>query len=295
MNALKLHEIPDRVTVSSGNGGLPVVRVQSDFSTAEIYPHGAHVTGFQKHGEAPLLFMSAASEFLAEKPIRGGVPVIFPWFGSREGMVAHGFARLAEWDLVAASVRPLGSVKLSFQLPTEEPYKVTFDVTVGSSLIMELGVRNTGDTPFTFETCLHTYFQIGDIRQLRVSGLQGSPYHDQLLDAEFTETADAIRFSAETDRTYQDTAATVAIIDPVLDRGIIVSKTGSKSTVVWNPWIAKSQRMPDFGDDEYLRMVCVESGNVSENSVTLAPGEEALLTVEVSSFPLTDPICSHAG
>jgi D-hexose-6-phosphate mutarotase len=87
----------------------------------------------------------------------------------------------------------------------------------------------------------------------------------------------------------------VAIIDPVLDRAIIVSKTGSKSTVVWNPWIAKSQRMPDFGDDEYLRMVCVESGNVSENSVTLAPGEEALLTVEVSSFPLTDPIGSRAG
>jgi glucose-6-phosphate 1-epimerase len=295
MNALKLHEIPGRVTVSSGNGGLPVVRVRSDFSTAEIYPHGAHVTGFQKHGEAPLLFMSAASEFLAEKPIRGGVPVIFPWFGSREGMVAHGFARLAEWDLVAASVRPLGAVKLSFQLPTEEPYKVTFDVTVGSSLIMELGVHNTADTPFTFETCLHTYFQIGDIRQLRVSGLQGTRYHDQLLAAGFAETADAIRFSAETDRTYQETSATVAIIDPVLDRAIIVSKTGSKSTVVWNPWIAKSQRMPDFGDDEYLRMVCVESGNVSENSVTLAPGEEALLTVEVSSFPLTDPIGSRAG
>ena len=295
MNALKLHEIPDRVTVSSGNGGLPVIHIRSDFSTAEIYPHGAHVTGFQRHGEAPLLFMSAASEFRAEKPIRGGVPVIFPWFGSREGMVAHGFARLTEWDLVATSVLPLGWIKLCFQLPTEEPYRVTFDVTIGSSLIMELAVCNTGAVPFTFETCLHTYFQIGDIRQLRVSGLQGTRYHDQLLAADFTETAEAIRFSAETDRTYQDTAATVAIIDPVLDRSIIVSKTGSKSTVVWNPWIAKSQRMPDFGDDEYLRMVCVESGNVSENAVTLAPGAESMLTVEVSSFPSTDLIGSRAG
>ena len=295
MNALKIHEIPDRVTVSSGNGGLPVIRVRSDFSTAEIYPHGAHVTGFQKHGETPLLFMSAASEFHADKPIRGGVPIIFPWFGSREGGVPHGFARLAEWDLVATTVLPLGSIKLCFQLPTDEPYRVTFDVTIGSSLIMELGVRNTGDAPFTFETCLHTYFQIGDIHQLQISGLQGTRYHDQLFAADFSETAAAIRFSAETDRVYQDTAATVAIIDPVLDRSIIVSKTGSMSTVVWNPWIAKSQRMPDFGDDEYLRMVCVESGNVSDHAVTLAPGEKALLTVEVSSFPLTDPTGSCAG
>lgn len=287
MNALKIHEIPDRVTVSSGNGGLPVIHVRSDFSTAEIYPHGAHLTGFQKHGEEPLLFMSAASEFHEEKPIRGGVPVIFPWFGGREGMVAHGFARLAEWDLVAASVLPLGSVKLSFQLPADDPYRVTFDVTVGSSLIMELAVSNTGTAPFTFESCLHTYFQVGDIHQVRVEGLQGASYRDQLLAADLTETAEAIRFSAETDRIYQDSGTTVAIIDPVLNRTIDVSKAGSESTVVWNPWIAKSQRMPDFGDDEYLRMVCVESGNVREHAVTLAPGEKSMLTVEVGSSPFT--------
>ncbi|MCF7674979.1 MAG: hypothetical protein K9N23_02025 [Akkermansiaceae bacterium] len=100
-----------------------------------------------------------------------------------------------------------------------------------------------------------------------------------------TETADAIRFSAETDRIYQDTGAAVAIIAPGLNRAISVSKAGSKSTVVWNPWIAKSQRMPDFGDVEYLRMVCVESGNVREHAVTLVPGGKSRLTVEVGSSP----------
>jgi D-hexose-6-phosphate mutarotase len=290
MNTLKIHEIPGRVSVSSGNGGLPVIHVQSDFSSAEIYPHGAHVTGFQKNGEAPLLFMSAASEFHEEKPIRGGVPVIFPWFGGREGMAAHGFARLAEWDLVAVDALPIGSIKLRFQLPADDPYRVTFDITIGSSLIMELAVSNTGSAPFTFETCLHTYFQIGDIHQLRIEGLQGARYHDQLLATDVTETADAIRFSAETDRVYQNTEATVAIMDPALGRTIVVAKSGSKSTVVWNPWIAKSQRMPDFGDEEYLRMVCVESGNVREHAVTLDPGEVAMLTVEVSSIPFIDPI-----
>jgi D-hexose-6-phosphate mutarotase len=285
MNPLKTNEIPGRVTVSSGSGGLPLLRVRSDHSTAEIYQHGAHVTGFQKHGEAPLLFMSAASEFHVDKPIRGGVPVIFPWFGGREGMVAHGFARLAEWDLVAAGVLPGGAVKVCFRLPADDPHRVTFDVTVGASLIMELTVANSGAAPFSFESCLHTYFQIGDIRQVRVVGLHGARYHDQLLAADLTESAAAIRFAAETDRIYQDSGAAVEIIDPVLERIIEVRKTGSKSTVVWNPWIEKSRRMPDFGDDEYLRMVCVESGNVREHTVTLQPGEESRLTVEVRSSP----------
>ena len=278
-------EIPGQVSIATGQGELPVIHIQTALSTAEIYLHGAHVTGFQLPGEAPLLFMSAASEFHADKPIRGGVPVIFPWFGGREGLPAHGFARLADWEWTTSQVLPDGSVKLGFRLPAAEPHAVTFLVTAGSSLIMELAVTNTGDAAFTFETCLHTYFQIGDIHQLEVAGLQGTRYHDQLLDTDLTETNETIRFTAETDRTYQDTAASVTIIDPALNRVIEVSKAGSKSTVVWNPWIAKSQRMPDFGDDEYLRMVCVESGNVREHAVTLAPGETSSLTVAVSSTP----------
>jgi D-hexose-6-phosphate mutarotase len=30
-----------------------------------------------------------------------------------------------------------------------------------------------------------------------------------------------------------------------------VAKSGSASTVVWNPWQAKAAAMADFGDDEY--------------------------------------------
>src|SRR5580658_1238392 len=89
---LQRHEISGRVKVAAGNGGLPKVVVTTNVSTAEIYLHGAHVTGFHKNGEPPLLFMSAKSHFTPGEPIRGGVPVCFPWFGSREGDVAHGFA-----------------------------------------------------------------------------------------------------------------------------------------------------------------------------------------------------------
>jgi glucose-6-phosphate 1-epimerase len=281
MSALKDHEIPGHVTVFNGRGGLPAIRVETSSSIAEIYPHGAHVTGFEKKGETPLLFMSASSEFEAGKPIRGGVPVIFPWFGAREGMPSHGFARLAEWDLISTRLQEDGSVLLHFRLPPDDEFEVDFTVTVGDSLTMDLAVTNTGHSDFTFENCLHTYFRVRSIGRTVITGLKGCRYLDQLLAAEFTESAEFIRILAETDRIYQDTTSTVEIHDSELRRTIRIRKSGSKSTVVWNPWIAKSQRMPDFGDDEYLHMLCVESGNLREHAVTLAPGECSTLKVEV--------------
>ena len=286
MDALKHHEIPGRVTLLTGQGGLPFFRVETAWSTAEIYPLGAHLTHFQKKGEAPLLFMSAASEFAEGKPIRGGVPIIFPWFGGREGMPAHGFARQTVWELLATRELPDGSVTLHFRLPPDDEFEVDFIVTVGAALTMELEVRNTGHSDFSFENCLHTYFQISDIHRIEITGLQGTRYLDQLLATEFTETGNSIRFIAETDRIYQNTAAAVEIHDPEMRRSIRIRKSGSRSTVVWNPWIDKSKRMPDFGDDEYPHMVCVESGNVRERSIMLSPGKSAVLKVEMDSIPL---------
>jgi D-hexose-6-phosphate mutarotase len=81
------------------------------------------------------------------------------------------------------------------------------------------------------------------------------------------------------DRVYLDTPGTVKILDENLGRVIHVEKENSASTVVWNPWVDKAARMPDFGNDEYQRMVCVESGNVMENGMRLAPGDTSKLTL----------------
>jgi len=279
-------EIPGAVTFAEGNGGLPKVLIETPWSTAEIYLHGAHITHFQKKGEAPLLFLSKSSEFLSEKAIRGGVPIIFPWFGPREGLPAHGFARTAAWDLTARSVRPDGSVELYFRMPAIGFVEVEFIVTLGETLTMELFVRNTGEIDHAIETCLHTYFHISSIYDISITGLRNAAYHDKVKDVKALETASAIHIDREVDRVYQDTTAAVEIVDPGLKRTIRVEKSGSQSTIVWNPWIDKSQRMADFGDDEYLRMVCVESGNVAKNQITLPPGGLAVLKVVVSSAPL---------
>lgn len=282
---LRQHEIPGRVTISEGNGGLPKISAKSDWATAEVYLHGAHVTGFQKNGEPPLLFMSQSSWFADGKPIRGGVPVIFPWFGPREGLPAHGTARIVEWELMGTSAEPRGTVRLQFRLPeTGGAGDVEFVVTVTDKLAMELVVTNPSVQPLTFETCLHTYFSIGDVNTVSVTGLQDVEYLDKMAGAaRKRETNDAIRIASEVDRVYLNTTSPTVIHDPTLRRRINVETGGSNSTVVWNPWINKSKAMPDFGDEEYHRMICVESGNVSENKPTLAPGRTSVLKVVISS------------
>jgi D-hexose-6-phosphate mutarotase len=275
--------IPGHVSLVEGNGGLTKVVIHTASSEAEIYLHGAHVTHFQKKGEEPLLFMSAASEFASEKPIRGGVPVIFPWFGPREGLAAHGFARTVEWNLSETSLSPGGVVSLCFSLPTVEFYHVEFRVTVGEQLTMELVVMNTGVRDTIFETCFHTYFQVSAIDAISITGLRNASYLDKVNDAGCLEVSPSIRIGSEVDRVYFDTVATVEILDPGFARKIRIEKSGSNSTVVWNPWIEKSKRMPDFGAEEYQQMICVESGNVAKNQITLPPGERAEMKVVVSS------------
>ncbi|MEO5711929.1 MAG: D-hexose-6-phosphate mutarotase [Luteolibacter sp.] len=283
---MKQHEIPGHVTLTEGCGGLMKVVAETEWSTAEIYLHGAHVTHFQKKDEAPLLFMSGESDFAEGKPIRGGVPIIFPWFGGKEGFPAHGYARTSPWTLEESSVFAGGEVMLRFRLPTMDSLDVEYVVRVGKRLSLELAVTNAGTKDATFETCLHTYFEIGGIDSVFINGLTGCSYLDKVRVGDFTETAESIRIASEVDRVYFDTTSAVDIIDPELKRRIHVSKTGSHSTVVWNPWIEKSKRMADFGDVEYLKMVCVESGNVATNSITLSSGSRAILKVELASEKL---------
>jgi D-hexose-6-phosphate mutarotase len=160
-------------------------------------------------------------------------------------------------------------------------------VTVNKSLTAELTVINQSDREMVFENCLHTYFAVGDIGAVSVAGLKGADYLNQPTGhSRHTDNDDVIRVAEEVDRAYLNTTHAVEIRDTSLNRVIRVEKDGSNSTVVWNPWIAKSKTMQDFGDDEYQRMICVESGNVSENAVRVAAGGTLRLKVKLSSAPL---------
>jgi D-hexose-6-phosphate mutarotase len=283
-----------RVTFLDGRGDLPMMEVTTPWSSAEIYLHGAHVTHFKKKDEPPLLFLSQCSRFAADQPIRGGIPVIFPWFGPREGLGQHGFARIMAWDLKEVVPAGDGSVSVRFSLPDSPAasafpsFTADYVVTVNHHLTLKLIITNQSkDREFLFENCLHTYFCVGDATAISVSGLKGVAYLDKVASfLEKTEANDAIRISSEVDRIYLNTTGEVEILDPRLGRRVRVQKSGSASTVVWNPWIHRAQQMSDFGNDEYEQMVCVESGNVAANSITLPPGGISTLEVQLSSETL---------
>lgn len=291
---LKRLEIPGRVSFQEGNGELPKLGIQTEWSSAEIYLHGAHVTDFRRKGEPPLLFLSQCSRFEDRQAIRGGIPIIFPWFGARDGEPMHGFARTTDWILHETGVLPDGGVTLRFSLPatpanaTWPRFTANYVVTVTDRLALELIVTNASPSDeLVFEDCLHTYFLVQDVSAVSIHGLKAVQYLDKVEGfAPKTESADAIRVDREVDRVYLDTASDVEIHDPKMGRKIHVQKSGSSSTVVWNPWINKSQQMPDFGSDEYARMICVESGNVASNKIVLPPGLSSNLRVELSSEAL---------
>jgi D-hexose-6-phosphate mutarotase len=284
---------PGKVTFLDGQNEMPMLEISTAWSSAEIYLHGAHVTRFTRRNEPPLLFMSQCSRFQPEQPIRGGIPVIFPWFGMRDGLGQHGFARIKEWCLKEVLPAADGSVTVRLRLrdcPEASgipPFTADCVVTVRDALFFELRVANRSEENLVFEECLHSYFEVGDCTAVSIKGLQGAEYLDKAANfARRTDNDPEIRIAGEVDRTYLNTTSAVEILDPRLGRRILVEKENSRSTVVWNPWIAKAQQMPDFGNDEYQRMVCVESGNVGENQTTLKPGGESRMGIRLSTMAL---------
>jgi glucose-6-phosphate 1-epimerase len=275
--------LPESVTLADGEGGLPVLRVRAPGGAGEIYLHGAQVTAWAPAGQAPVIWMSRRSLFEPGRAIRGGVPICFPWFGpGRNGEMspAHGFARVADWtlhgaredgDAVVVTLRLTDGDVVG--LPGAElwpyPFEALYTVTVGAELGLELSVRNTGAEAVTFEEALHTYLCVSDVRGVQVDGLDGATYADKTSGGALVRQEGPVVFTGETDRVYRS-SADVSVRDGA--RTMIVATTDSQSTIVWNPWVAKAAAMSDFGDEEWPTMVCVETANVADEAVVLAPG-----------------------
>jgi glucose-6-phosphate 1-epimerase len=268
--------IEDVLHFSGGEGGLWRALITTDKCTAEMYRHGAHLTRWRPAGHDEVLWLSSCARFEYGKAIRGGVPICFPWFAGNQPDYdpqgpAHGYARTTTWEFIDAK-HDDGVVTLSLRTELEPSFKLRYDVTFSDTLTMQLTVTNTGSAPAAFESALHSYFVISQIKQVQVIGLENADYLDTVGGnlQNLTQDDQPISFNAETDRTY-NSDATTKIIDPGLQRTITIEKENSRSTVVWNPWTDKAKAMADFGDDEWPGMLCVESGNIGPSAITLEP------------------------
>lgn len=275
--------------------GIVAMLLTSPGSECEIVLQGGHVARFGRTGEPPLLFLSERSLFTKGKAIRGGVPLIFPWFGAFQSDASkpqHGFARTALWSVDSVDTSASESISCTLSLESSEEtlrhwphaFNCRYTIVAGPDLRMSLEVRNLSDAPLSFEAALHTYISVGDIHRVRVSGLETTAYIDKTDGMARKSTGSGpLRIERETDSVFLGTKSTCVVHDEALTRRVIVEKTGSSSTVVWNPWSEKARGLSDLGDDEWQRFVCIESANASENAVALAAGESHTMSATVSA------------
>ena len=285
------------ITPTRGNGGLAKIVIDHPAAEGEVYLHGAHVTHWKPAGAEPVLWMSPRAVFENGKAIRGGVPICLPWFGPHPASPdapAHGVVRTRAWELVETKEDDAGvGVTLRADVSATDsphwthPFTATFTVHFGRTLSMTLAVTNTGPAAFDFSEALHTYFRVRDVRETSVGGLHGVTYIDKLADgARRREEREGIVMTGETDRVYVDTDATCVVQDQHLGRRIFVEKSGSESTVIWNPFPAKAKRQADIGEENWPGFICVESANCADNTVTLAAGATHELKVVLRLEPL---------
>lgn len=286
------------IAFEPGPGGLPLARIANSNCAALVSIYGAHVMSYIPHGFNDVLWLSSESFYDEGKPIRGGIPVCWPWFGAHPSdstKSAHGFARNSMWDLVSAKTDE-GTSEIVLELKDDDKtrflwphsFKLQAVIRAGASLEVALTTENTSMDPFQITQALHTYFAISEISDICVKGFENVKYIDTLKPANFPMQTQQgpLTFAAETDLVYVDTKGAYEIEDPGFKRRIKIEKTGSASAVAWNPWIDKSKRMRDFGDEEYHSMVCVEVTNVHGDRRSIIPGGRHTMSTRLTASEL---------
>jgi D-hexose-6-phosphate mutarotase len=297
LDPLNRFSIPGQLQFRLSQSGLIFAEIDNPAGTATVCLQGAHLTTFRPKAQPePVVWVSEASRYLPGKSIRGGAPVCWPWFGAHateSSFPGHGFARTVPWDVVDSGASQ-GATHITLRLQTAEATRaqwphdtpVTLRISVTDALEMELTTQNATAQALPLTEALHTYFQVGDIAEVELRGLDNCAYLDKTEAFARKLQQGAVRFAAETDRVYVDTQSECVIHDPRLQRRIRIAKQGSASTVVWTPWADKAAAMGDFTAQGWRNMLCVESANAADNALTLQPGDMHTLRVRYSAEAL---------
>ena len=285
----KDYAIPGQLTFIEGKGGLPMIQINSDKASALISIYAGQVLSYRPAGEpADLMFLSDKAYYQAAKAIKGGAPICWPWFGpdpAASGRAAHGFVRNRLWQIVDTEITTEGDVMVTLGLEDSAetkniwPYAFTLtqQITVGKSLNLELITKNTGTASFSITQAFHTYFNIGDINQTKVLGLEACQYIDKVDNGTEKQQTGAISVNDEVDRIYLAVQNEQVIEDAALKRRIRITSSGNTTAVVWNPWEKIAAEMADLQDSDYRRFICVETANAAGDVIEVKPNSNCRL------------------
>lgn len=271
-----------------------------------VAEQGAQVLSYRQ-GDRPLIWLSEEASFQQGQSVRGGVPVCWPWFGdltrnpkevqaSYQGEAEapfHGLVRGLDWQLEQQRCEGDTGI-LEFSCPQALgtlpgwPHRVELklQIRLDERLHLSLTSRNLGARPVAISQALHSYFAVSDIHQVSVEGLDGRRHIDTLENWQQRRQQGEPRIEGETDRIYLDLPPQLHLLDPAWKRRITLHTQGSASAILWNPWIAKAQRLSQFADDAWQRMLCIETANAMDDRILLEAGASHTLSVSIGSESL---------
>lgn len=260
------HAIASHIQFELGAGQLPTAFINNAHARAAVSLLGGHLLSYANL-QGQLLWVSELATYEVGKAIRGGVPVIWPWFGvhpSGRDLPAHGLVRSRMWDVVKTEALADGGTRMvlgisdSAETRTIWPHRfdlqATFDI--GKTLTVALTATNTGARPFHWSGALHTYFAVANLAQTVVKGLDGVPFRDTVDHVDAVQNGD-IRFSngATVDNVYHAAPADLLLHDA--SRSIHIASQNADATVVWNP--GERVRKGDLGEQAFEQFICVET------------------------------------
>ncbi len=242
-----------------------------EFPAAELYIQGAHLTGYKDW-----LYLSSRSHFAEGKAIRGGIPVIFPWFGPKQGVPnapQHGWARTAQWQIESQS-----SSDIALTL-SQDNWLLQLQYAFSDTLSVRADVQNLGTIPRSFELALHSYFAVSDVTSVEIEGLDSLTYIDKTQSNERFVQNGKVHFGGEVDRVYLRAPSPLRILDGAHSYEL---RGNWASAVTWNPGATKAVTMSDLGTGEWQNFVCLEVGALADDAIELASQEIWTMSAEIS-------------
>jgi len=275
-------KLPQCVTLNEVTPGYPVIEIDHPTCLGRVALHGATVMSWCPAGGEEVLYLSPDAVFREGKAIRGGIPICWPWFNAHPtdpALPSHGVARSRFWKLDEALENEEGvTLRLSM---SEGIWSAVATVGLGSVLELGLESLNPGMKPIQISGALHSYFRVGDISSVTITGLEDTDYLDTAGTRTRRHQTGGLGISGETDSIY-DRSSSSKIVDGSMGRTITIAKTGSPSTVVWNPGKEKAKALSDMPDEGYREFVCVEAAVSNDKAVTVEPGGSYLLATRIS-------------
>lgn len=266
-------------------GEIPVLVVEHPSVRAAVSFQGGQLLTWQPAGSAPGVWLGEGNAWTAGTPVRGGVPLCWPWFGP-VARPSHGFARTLDWDLVSHETSEDGVV-LVLRLEASDvtralwPYEFTLTTRIFLGATCTIDIEAAGEHRST--GALHTYVAIGALGRAEVIGL-GSRYHDNLSEEDVKNAPDAERPAARIERVYTSPEEVSVVRDAALERDIELTHREASDVVLWNPGRELAETMADLTDGDYQRFVCVETGRINV-PLESAPGRPARLGVTLRITP----------